>query len=132
MKRDANGFSLVEVLVALFLIGMGLLAAAPLFMLAAQGNAVGADFGSAGAIAVERLELLRATDFGDTALAQGGSLTSNSTGYFDAAHPDFDVRWQIVDNVSPADTKTIDVRVVAKRQVVGRNKGVSMTTLRAK
>ena len=51
---DARGFSLVEVLVALFLIGLGVLAAAPMFIYAMQGNATGADFGSVGAIAVER------------------------------------------------------------------------------
>jgi prepilin-type N-terminal cleavage/methylation domain-containing protein len=132
MKRHADGFTLIEVMLALFLIGLGLLAAAPLFIYAAQGTAVGADFGSAGAIAVERLELLRGVDFDDLALAQGGSLTADVTGYFDASHSDFDVRWLIVDNVSPPNTKTITVTVTAKRQVVGLAKGATVTTLRAK
>ena len=36
-----GGFTLAEVLVALFLIGIGVLAAAPMFMYAMQGTAVG-------------------------------------------------------------------------------------------
>ncbi|MCH7779288.1 MAG: hypothetical protein IH848_00450 [Acidobacteria bacterium] len=44
---------------SLFLIGLGVLAAAPMFMYAIQGNAVGAEKGAAGALAVEQMEILR-------------------------------------------------------------------------
>lgn len=131
-RNDANGFTLVEVLLALFLIAIGVLAAAPMFVYAMQGNAVGADFGTAGAIAVERMEILRGTGYLD--LPAGGDLATDvSAGgvdYFDNSDPDYTVRWTIVDNVSPADTKTITVRVTAVRQVVGDPKGVTLTTLR--
>jgi len=132
MKNAASGFTLVEVLLALFLIAIGVLAAAPMFVYAMQGNAMGADFGSTGAIAVERMEILRSTSYGN--LPAGGDLASDvSAGgvdYFDNSDPDYTVRWQIVDNVSPDDTKTITVRVTAVRQVVGNRKGVTLTTLR--
>ena len=129
-KRKQAGFSLVEVLVALFLIGIGVLAAAPMFIYAIQGNAVGADFGSAGALAVERMEILRARNY-STHLA-GGSLTTNSTGYFDTGDPDYIVRWTIANNGSPAGTKTITVRATALGRKVGRNKQVTLTTIRGR
>jgi prepilin-type N-terminal cleavage/methylation domain-containing protein len=132
MKQGSSGFTLVEVLLALFLIAIGVLAAAPMFVYAMKGNAAGADFGSAGAIAVERMEVLRSTRYTD--LDAGGDLNSDATvagvDYFDNSNPEFTVRWLIVDNVAPADTKTITVEVTALRQVVGQRKGVTLTTLR--
>lgn len=128
--RSERGFSLVEVLVALFLITIGVLAAAPMFIYATQGNAVGADFGSGGALGVERMELLRSQPY--SALAAGGGLTSDVTGYFDTSDPGYRVRWQITDNVSPANTKTIEVRVIANRQVVGNAKSVTLTSIRGR
>ena len=127
---NADGFTLVEVMLALFLIGIGVLAAAPMFMYAIQGNAVGADLGSIGAIGVERLELLRSTDY--TALPDGGDLTADTTGYFDNSDPAYSVRWRITSNVTPIGTKTIEVRVAANRQVVGNPKQVLLSTLRGR
>jgi len=126
--RGAEGFTLVEVLLALFLIGIGVLAAAPMFIYAMQGNAVGADLGWVGAVGVERMELLRAEDYDN--LPAGGSLTTNVTGYFDTGTQGVTVRWTITDNTVPARTKTITVLVVADRQVVGEQKNVTLTTIR--
>lgn len=127
---DARGFSLVEVLVALFLIGLGVLAAAPMFIYAMQGNATGADFGSVGAIAVERMEQLRSQTFIN--LPAGGSLTVSQTGYSDLTDPDYILRWRITDDATPATIKTISVRAIAVRQVVGERKEITLTTLRGR
>ena len=127
-RDGAGGFTLVEVLLALFLIGIGVLAAAPMFIYAMQGSAVGADFGWVGAVGVERMELLRADDYFN--LPAGGSLTANVAGYFDTGTPGVTVRWTIADNVTPARTKTITVVVIADRQVVGDRKNVTLTTIR--
>ena len=117
-------------LVALFLIGLGVLAAAPMFVYAMQGNAAGADFGSVGAIAVERMELLRSLDFG--ALPAGGGLTSSVNGYSDLTDPEYIVRWSITDNGTPPATKVVTVRAIAVRQVVGQRKEITLTTLRGR
>jgi len=131
-RIGSEGFTLIEVLLALFLLGLGVLAAAPMFIYAMRGNAAGADFGSSGAIAVERMEVLRSTRYTD--LDAGGDLASDTTvaavDYFDNSDPDFSVRWVIVNNTTPPDTKTITVRAEARRQVVGLRKGVTLTTLR--
>lgn len=130
MRRPAPGFTLVEVLLALSLMFVGLLAAAPMFVYAMKENAVGADLGSAGAAAVDRMELLRAADF--YALSAGGSLVADLPGYSDATGPVVTVRWQIVDNGSPATLKTVSVRAIAARQAIGLPKEVTLTTLRGR
>lgn len=126
----SSGFTLVEVLVALFILGVGVLAVAPMFVYAMRCGAVGADLGSVGAIAVERMERLRAEDYLD--LAAGGSLAADVAGYSDLTDPDFVVRWRIQDNVTPPATKTLSVRVTANRRVLGLPKSVTLTTLRGR
>lgn len=127
---DERGSSLAEVLVALFLLSIALLAAAPMFVLSIQQNEVGADMGRVGARANGRMELLRTTPFYD--LKPGGGLASNVTGFFDASDPDVAVRWEIVDGGGPAGTKTIAVRASAVRQEIGRPSSLVLRTLRVR
>jgi prepilin-type N-terminal cleavage/methylation domain-containing protein len=130
IRRETRGFSLVEVLLALALLFVGIVAAAPMFIFAMKETAAGADMGSVGAAAVDWMEDLRASDF--YTLAAGGSLTSNVSGFSDTSNPKFTVRWQIVDNGSPATVKTISVRAIAARQAMGNAKEVTLISLRAR
>ena len=127
--RD-GGFSLVEVLLAMALMFVGLMAAAPLFVFAMKETAAGADLGTVGAAAVDRMELLRANDF--YSLAAGGSLSSNVSGYSDTSSSQYTVRWVIADNATPATMKTISVRAVASRQSIGLAKEVTLVSLRGR
>jgi prepilin-type N-terminal cleavage/methylation domain-containing protein len=129
-RSCSRGFSLVEVLLALALLFVGVVAAAPMFIFAMKETAAGADMGSVGAAAVDRMELLRASDF--YSLSAGGGLTANVSGYSDTSSTKYTVRWQIVDNGTPATEKTISVRVIAVRQVIGLAKEVTLTSLRAR
>ena len=114
---------------ALFILAVGVIATAPLFVYAARENAVGGDLGEVGDLAVRHMELLRATDY--VILANGGDLNSNVDGYHDLSRPGFAVRWVITDNPNPpASTKTITVRAIADRQVVGRQKEVTLIVVR--
>jgi prepilin-type N-terminal cleavage/methylation domain-containing protein len=128
--RRGDGFTLVETLLALSLLGVGVVATAPLFVVAIQDNAMGADSGAAAALAVERMEQLRAVDC--DALVAGGDLASDVTGYFDATDPAFVVRWEVSDNASPAGSKTVRVRAVSLRQIRGQPKQVTLALLRGR
>jgi len=130
MRRGAPGFTLVEVLLALALMFVGVLAAAPMFIYAMKETAAGADMGTVGAAAVDRMELLRSTDF--YSLASGGSLSSNVSGFSDASNPSVTVLWQIVDNASPVTEKTISVRAIATRTAIGLQKEVTLSSLRSR
>jgi len=129
-RRESRGFTLVEVLLALALLFVGVVAAAPMFIFAMKETAAGADMGSVGAAAVDRMELLRATDF--YSLTAGGGLTSNVSGYSDTSSTKYTVRWQITDNGTPATVKTISVRTIAARQVIGIAKEVTLSSLRSR
>ena len=125
-----RGFTLVEVLLALSLLFVGVVAAAPMFIFAMKETAAGADMGSVGAAAVDRMELLRASDF--FSLPAGGSLSSDVSGYSDTSSSRYTVRWLIVDNGSPATEKTISVRAIAARQAMGNAKEITLISLRAR
>jgi len=127
-SNRSGGFTLIEVVVGLLLLAIGLIATVPMFAYAARENAVGGDLGSVGAHAVQRMETLRGTSY--VSLASGGSLDSDVAGYFDGSDPDVVVRWTVADNVSPDPTKTIVVRAVALRQVVGQPKQATLVVVR--
>ena len=126
--RDNGGFTLIEVLVALFIILVGVLAAAPMFITAVRGNATGADLGSVGAVAVERMEQFRREDFDN--LVAGGDLDSNVADYSDTSDPEYTIRWLIQDNLLPTETKTISVRVIATRAMDGPRREITITSVR--
>lgn len=128
MKGTEKGFTLVETLVALFLLAIGLLGVAPLFVVGARSAAASADMGTVTARATERLEVLRATGF--ASLPAGGSLTTNVSGYCDTSRPDVTVRWTVANNATPATLKTVVVRAVATRQVMGLQKETTVSTKR--
>jgi prepilin-type N-terminal cleavage/methylation domain-containing protein len=129
-KPSQSGFSLVEVLVALVLLSFGLLAVAPLFVFATRETAASADYGTAGALAVRRMEMLRTVDF--NSLTAGGNLTSNATGFFDTGDSRSTVRWTVTNNATPTTIKTIVVRAISMRQPEGPAKVVELTYRRVK
>ncbi len=130
MRPSSPGYTLVEVLLALLLVAVGVLAAAPMFMYVAQGNASGADLSQGGSVVLEQLETLRKEPFGS--LTDGGSLGADVAGYFDDAHPTFTIRWRISSGVGPPGAKTIEVRAVPKGAAGGSGRQVTLATVRCR
>ena len=128
--RNIAGFSLLEALVAIFLTSVALLAAAPMFVHASHATDASADMGAVGAIAVDRMEQLRQELWRN--LGTGGSLTSNVAGYFDDSDPDFLVRWQVSDNASPSQTKSITVLVLPFTDQSGPRRSVEISSMRGR
>ena len=129
-RVNERGYSLAEVLVALFLIGIGVLAAAPALVSSMKQNATGADLGRVGAVAITRMELLRSIPFHD--LFAGGSLNADQAGYYDDSDPEVGVRWEIVDGGGPPGVRTIRVRAEAVRQSIGLPKSIELTLVRSR
>jgi Tfp pilus assembly protein PilV len=134
IMRRTEGFTVLEVLIAVILIAIVVLAVAPMFMMATARTAAGADFGRVGAMAVERMEVLRAASY--DGMTAGGSLvtdaTVSGTPYFDASVPGYVVRWQVTDNATADGGKRLAVRVLSLRQVSGVPKEVTLTALRVR
>ncbi len=128
--RRQAGFTLVETLLALFLIALGLLSAAPMFIYGVKVTAASADVGTLSAGAVKKLETLRQATF--STITAGGSLSSNVAGFSDTSDPAFTLRWQITDDATPPKKKTITIVAIAKRRTTsGAQKSVQFMSLRA-
>lgn len=105
-KKNRNaGFSLLECVIAILIVAIGLLAVAALSAVATQGEVFAFNSTDASALAASKVEELKAGT-----LTNGGSLTSNTTGYSDTPSWYFHRRWTISDG--PAGTKEINVVVV--------------------
>ncbi len=128
-KQGQSGFSLVELLVALFLLAFGLLAVAPLFVFATRDAAASADYGTAGALAVRRMEILRTIPF--NSLTAGGDYTTSVTGFNETIGRTV-VRWKVEDNATPVTTKTITVKALSMRAPEGPAKYVQLKYMRVR
>ncbi|HET9794176.1 MAG TPA: type II secretion system protein [Thermoanaerobaculia bacterium] len=82
MGRRVRGFTLVEVLIALALMAIAMLAIVPLFANSMKSNAVGQDFASLNALAKERLEEILQYNFTDARLTvpTGAEVTLDVAG----------------------------------------------------
>lgn len=121
--KDQDGFSLIEVMVAVLILTVGLLALAQMMVVATNANALAGRMTASAALAKQHLELLKAAPFYtnpaspsvgaiNPLLAAGGDLESNQNGYFQLYNADgepvdpgdgslFVVRWQIERLVDP-------------------------------
>lgn len=126
-----RGFTLVEVLVATFLVGLISLAVAPLLLMAVQTSAVAQEVTELTAIGSQQLEVLRGLPFDDAQLAAGGSTVASSAGYSLDPYlgdPDRYVRWEIIDeNVA---RKRITMVVGVQQSVWGPPRQIQMETFR--
>ena len=104
-KREQSGFTLIECVIAIVLILVGLLAVYSLVVYSVQTQKMSSDLIKANSLARQKVEELR-----NTTRAAGGSLTSNTTNYFDTPSSEYVRRWQITaDSIG---TQTISVTVV--------------------
>jgi prepilin-type N-terminal cleavage/methylation domain-containing protein len=121
---NERGVSLLEVLVALLLLGLSLLAVVPMFLTATRSTASAGEISTLSAVAGQRMEWLRQIPF--DSLTAGGSLTTNQSGFFDTSDPGFVVRWRITDDATPPTVKTVEVWARALRSPVGLPKETTL------
>jgi prepilin-type N-terminal cleavage/methylation domain-containing protein len=109
-----EGFSLIEVMVAIVILTVGLLALAQMMVIATNSNSLSGRMTSCSALAKEQLERIKAAPFytdpttltRNPLLAAGGDINATVGGYSQIYDPDglptagaglFEVRWQITD-----------------------------------
>ncbi len=128
--RDVEGFSLVEALVAVFILTVVSLSLAQMIGLGMLSDKSSTDLTGATVLSTDKIEELRGSDY--VSLFQGGSLDSDSSGYFDTADVDndgtidFTRRWKIIDQ---AGGKTLEVRVIAMVEGLGPVREATMATV---
>jgi prepilin-type N-terminal cleavage/methylation domain-containing protein len=131
-KRRGSGFTLVEIMIALSLLGIGLLSLAAMQLTAMRFNASGRHMTKAAAIAEQRMETLMRTRWSDAALAPTAwtaPLVVNEAvqGATNMTEQAYNVSWQIA-NVDPGRTRSIDVRVQWTERT--RNRQYAISSLR--
>ena len=130
-STNSSGFSLIEVLVATFLVGLISLAIAPMMLMAVQTSAIAQEMTELTAAGTTQMEILRALPFSDAQLAAGGSIAASNAGYsLDPFNGDADryIRWRVVDdNVA---RKRITLVVGVRESIWGPPRELTMETFR--
>ncbi|TDI40712.1 MAG: prepilin-type N-terminal cleavage/methylation domain-containing protein [Acidobacteria bacterium] len=124
-----KGFSLIEVMIAIVILTIGLLALAQMMVLSTNANTLSGRMTSCSGVAKERLERLKAVPFySDPAarlrnplLVAGGDVNVTVAGFSQFYDPDglpvvggnalFEVRWRIQDVVSPHPMEMLQIRM---------------------
>jgi prepilin-type N-terminal cleavage/methylation domain-containing protein len=131
-RNQADGFSLIEVLIALFMATIVFLILGHMLGMSVEASRAASDTTRAAALAGDRLEALSQVDY--DALAPGGSITADVAGFSETLDVDGDGlndyqrRWEVTDLGS---SKRIRVRVMALLDVVGPAKEATYVALRA-
>ncbi len=130
-KRASNedGFSLIEVLIAIVILTVGLLSLAQMMVLATNANTLSGRMTSCSAVAKERLERLKAVPFysnpagrvRNALLVAGGDVNATVNGFSQLYDSDglpapggnalFEVRWRIQDIVTPLQLQMIQIQM---------------------
>jgi type IV pilus assembly protein PilV len=100
--NNNKGFTLIEVMVALTILSIGLLAVGAMQISAINGNKAALDISEASFIAESKLEELLSVQFDTLVAVTNASDTSNTR---------YTINWDVSDNAAPNNTKTIDVTV---------------------
>jgi prepilin-type N-terminal cleavage/methylation domain-containing protein len=126
-KKD-EGFSLIEVMVAMMILTVGLLSLAQMMVVATQSNSLSGRMTSCSALAKEQLERIKAAPFytdpaallRNPILAAGGDLQNTVGGYsqlYDTegiptnAQGMYEVRWVITDVPTPLPLAMVSITV---------------------
>ena len=128
--RDAAGFSLVEALVAVFILTLIALSMAQLIGLGILADRTSDSVTEATTLSTRKLEQLRNQDY--DLLVAGGDVDKNVKDYWDTVdtngdgNADYTRRWRITDQ---GGGKLIEVRVVANVAAIGPAKDALMATV---
>lgn len=119
-SREEEGFTLIEVLIAMVVAVVGVMAVALLIIYGIRLQAFSRDATMANALAKAKIEQLRVTDPTDPERQPGGDLNNNVANHFDIpAGTIFIRRWTVdVPAAGPAGTQDITVAVVSSDATV--------------
>jgi len=106
-----RGFSLIEVLVAATLMTVAATGLAQLSVVAMRVNDGARSAAVATLLASDKLEQLRGVAWAELGPSPPDALFENTTGYFDAPHPDFIRRWSI-ESLAPGGAWLLQVSVI--------------------
>ncbi|WP_303720272.1 prepilin-type N-terminal cleavage/methylation domain-containing protein [Malonomonas rubra] len=138
-KKSESGFSLIEVLIALFVFAVGILGMASMQLTAISGNSQANGISQSATWGADRVEVLMADDYDaadlDDTVSVGtppalpadvdAALDDFTTAHQDAGAPEhYEIFWNVVENYPIENCKTI--RIHTRRNDKGTLKVVSL------
>jgi len=133
MKKNRKGFTLVEVLVALFILAIAFLGVGPLVIMTVKGNRIVREQINARLLAERMTEYLRSTDYEDPLLSNDGdnedlsdTLTPDHSTVDTIDNVIYKVLWNIAEDQPQAGLKTIQIIIKWK------DKTYSLITLKGR
>jgi prepilin-type N-terminal cleavage/methylation domain-containing protein len=113
LRNDDRGFTLVETVVAVFILTVALVALAELLAVSVRMHQIGRDSADAARLAQSKVEELMKMNFAtNQAIAVGGSLDANTANHFDVpANSGYTRRWSVAAGPT-GNTRVVTVRVV--------------------
>jgi len=103
LPNDQRGFSLIEVLIAMTIFAIGVLALAEMQITAIRGNAFSSTTTDGTTLAQDRIEQLMNAPYDDANL--------NSGNHGPQTQGIYNVSWNVIDDTPVANTKTVNVSV---------------------
>jgi type IV pilus assembly protein PilV len=131
--NQENGFTLLEILIAISLLTIGLLAVASMQVMAIRGNSFSGGTTEATTLAMDRIELLMTLDYDDADLDDTNADGTAGLNNADAATADqsrtytndngllYNIYWNTARNSPAQDTTTIRVFVIWSERGVQRS-----------
>lgn len=118
LKTDQNGFSLIEVLIAMLILAIGSLAITAMQASAIRGNSLGRDYTEATVVGMDQMEYLLTlpythADLEDTGGGNGEAGLDDGTGMAPVdpdrqiVNGDYTVFWNIAEDHFVEETKTV-------------------------
>jgi len=106
LVKRSEGFTLLEVMIALVILSVGLLGLAALQLVAVKSNAFSSEMTYATMLAQQHTEVLKSLPFADANLTPGSHTAMGSS-----KGVQYTVTWNVTDNVPATDMKSVNVTV---------------------
>jgi type IV pilus assembly protein PilV len=117
--REESGFTLIEVLIAMVILSIGIIALTSMQTTGIKGNATANILTTGGTWAADSVERVFAMDF--DVLADGTTTSTDGK---------YTITWDVTDDNPMPDTKTIDITVTS--QDSGNQRSVDINYIKAK
>ena len=136
--KDQNGFTLIEVLIALFVFAVGILGLALMQLSAISGNSVANRVTEASVLASDQIERIMTWSYDDGRLEEDNdntyTLSNGDDVTFDGHEVDaggnYDLFWNVQENTPATGSKTVEVTVIWFNK--GQRKNLSFSTIKIK
>jgi len=128
-STNERGFTLIEVLIAMVIMTIALVAMAELMAITLRIQMLGRNETASVRLVQSKIDQLVAVNFTNATVAVGGSLSSDVTNYNDTPTPGYKRRWQIAAIAGETRVRKLTVTVIPDVKDNRTTRSVQLTTI---